>query len=138
VHESFSLGALTRLKREHPGAPVIAHPECPQIILEQADHIGSTRSLLDFAAHSQAGEIIVATEPHILHEMSRLAPGKTLIPLTGRDGAPGGPVCPYMALNTLAKLYLCMVNEAPRVEMPVELMDRARKSLERMLEMSPK
>lgn len=138
VHESFSLGELMRLRREHPGAPVIAHPECPQIILEQADHIGSTRSLLDFAAKSPAAEIIVATEPHILHEMARLAPDKRLIPLTGRDGQPGGPVCPYMALNTMAKLYLCMANQAPRVQMPAALMDQARKSLERMLKMSPK
>jgi quinolinate synthase len=126
------------LKQEHSRAPVIAHPECPQIILEWADYIGSTRALLNFAAQSSAAEIIVATEPHILHEMARRAPGKTLIPLTGRDGAPGGPVCHYMGLNTLAKLYLCMANHAPRVEMPAELMDRARKSIERMLEMSPK
>ncbi len=138
VHDSYSLASLARLKKEHPGAPLAAHPECPRIILEQADHVGSTRSLLEFATKSPAAEIIVATEPHILHQMARLAPDKRLIPLVGRDGDPGGPVCPYMAKNTLAKLYLCMLNQAPRVEMPADLIARARLSLERMLQMSPK
>lgn len=138
VHEAFSLAALAKLKQERPKAAVIAHPECPRILLDMADHIGSTSSLLDFAAKSPAQEIIVATEPHILHQMRRLAPGKKLIPLTGKDGQPGGPACPYMAKNTLAKLYLCMVNQAPRVEMPPELIDEARRSLQRMLDMSPK
>ncbi|MCB2189205.1 MAG: quinolinate synthase NadA [Deltaproteobacteria bacterium] len=137
VHEAFSLAALTRLRQEHPRAAVAAHPECPQILLDLADHIGSTRSLLDFAASTPAEEIIVVTEPHLLHQMRQLAPGKRLLPLMGRDGDPGGPICPYMARNTLAKLYLCMLNQAPRVEMPAELMDQARRSLQRMLDMSP-
>lgn len=138
VHEQFSEAALTQLKREHPEALVVAHPECPENILVHADHIGSTRSLLDFSTRTPASEIIVATESNLIHQMAKAAPHKKFIPVPGVGGCTGGlcSFCPYMALNTLEKLYLCLVNEAPRVEMPESLMAAARKPLERMLEMS--
>jgi quinolinate synthase len=138
VHEQFSESALVQLKRDHPQALVVAHPECPENILAHADHIGSTRSLLDFSTKASANEIIVATESNLIHQMMKASPHKKFIAVPGVGGCTGGlcSLCPYMALNTLEKLYLCLVNEAPRVEMPESLMTAAHKPLERMLEMS--
>ncbi len=138
VHEHFSESALTQLKRDHPKALVVAHPECPENILAHADHIGSTRSLLDYATKAPANEIILATESNLIHQMMKTSPHKRFIPVPGAGGCTGGlcSLCPYMALNTLEKLYLCLVNEAPRVEMAESLVFSARKPLERMLEMS--
>jgi quinolinate synthase len=139
VHEQFSESALVQLKCDHPQALVVAHPECPEHILAHADHVGSTRSLLDFATKASANEIIVATESNLIHQMLRASPRKRFIPVPGAAGGCNGglcSLCPFMALNTLEKLYLCLVNEAPRVEMPESLMWAARKPLERMLEMS--
>lgn len=140
VHAQFSGSALQRLKEEHPLAKIVAHPECPEQILGHADHIGSTRSLLDFASETSAQEIIVATEANLIHQMIKAAPGKKFFPVPGASGACNGEICalcPFMALNTMDKLYRCLVNGAPRVEMPEWLMAEARKPLERMLEMSP-
>jgi quinolinate synthase len=140
VHAEISESAVKELKRTHPHAVLVAHPECPEHILAHADHIGSTRSLLEFSAKTEATEIIVATEVNLIHQMRKAAPGKTFIPVPGTTGECGdelGLVCPYMALNTLEKLYLCLANGAPRVEMPEQLMADARKPVERMLEMSP-
>jgi quinolinate synthase len=140
VHTQFSLAALVQLRADNPDALVVAHPECPEDILKHADHIGSTRSLLDFVIATPATEIIVATEPNLIHQMRKAAPHKKYMPVPGAMGGCNGglcALCPYMALNTLEKLYLCMVNEAPRIEMPESLITEARKPLERMLEMSP-
>ena len=121
---------------ENPGAPVAAHPECPPQIVEHADLVGSTKAILDFALSSPAETIIVATEPHIIHQMEKAAPHKTFI------GAPGGDVncncnmCPYMALNSMEKLYVALRDLKPRIEMSTALMDQARVPLERMLEMA--
>jgi quinolinate synthase len=129
--------ALTQLKADNPGALVVAHPECPQDILAHADHIGSTRSLLDFVISTQATEIIVATEPNLIHQMHKAVPHQKHIPVPATEGGCDGVFCPFMALNTMEKLYLCLVNEAPRIEMPESLIVAARKPLERMLQLSP-
>ncbi len=140
VHTRISESALMRLKTENPEALIIAHPECPEEILVLAHHIGSTRSLLDFAVKTPATDIIVATEPNLIHQLTKAAPHKRFIPAPGTPGECSGSqgvFCPFMALNTMEKIYLCLVNDAPRIEMPEPLMAEARKSLERMLEMSP-
>ena len=113
----FSETELLKLKAEHPGAPVAAHPECPPHIIDHADHVGSTRSILDFALSSPAETILVATEPHIIHQMEKAAPGKTFIGVPGGDGNCNCNMCPYMALNTLEKLYVALRDLEPRIEL---------------------
>jgi quinolinate synthase len=136
VHQAFSETELLKLKAEHPGAPVAAHPECPPHIIDHADHVGSTSSILKFALESEADTILVATEPHIIHQMEKSAPGKTFIGVPGGDGNCNCNMCPYMALNTLEKLYVALRDLKPRIELSKEVMDAARKPLERMLEMA--
>lgn len=138
VHEDFSEKELIKLKARYPGAPVAAHPECPPNILALADHVGSTSSILKFTMESPAGTIIIATEPHIIHQMKKAAPDKTFIGAPGADGNCNCNACPFMALNTMEKLYLALRDLEPRVEVPEEIRIRALKPLERMLEMSPK
>ncbi|MCF2515444.1 quinolinate synthase NadA [Sphingomonas sp. G124] len=136
VHQAFSETELLKLKAEHPGAPVAAHPECPPHIIEHADHVGSTKSILDFAINSPSQTILVATEPHIIHQMEKAAPDKTFIGVPGGDGNCNCNMCPYMALNTLEKLYLALRDLQPRIELSPEVMAKARIPLERMLEMA--
>jgi quinolinate synthase len=136
VHQAFSETELLKLKAEYPDAPVAAHPECPPHIIEHADLVGSTKAILDFALSSPADTILVATEPHIIHQMEKAAPGKTFIGVPGGDGACNCNMCPYMALNTLEKLYVSLRDLQPRIELSPEIMDRARVPLERMLEMA--
>jgi quinolinate synthase len=136
VHQAFSETELLKLKAEHPGAPVAAHPECPPHIIDHADHVGSTRSILDFAIATPADVILVATEPHIIHQMEKAAPHRQFIGVPGGDGNCNCNMCPYMALNTLEKLYVALRDLEPRIELEPELMDRARLPLERMLEMA--
>ena len=136
VHEAFSETELLKLMAQHPGAPVLAHPECPPHILDHADEVGSTRAILDFALSSPSEVMIVATEPHIIHQMEKAAPHKTFIGAPGGDGNCNCNMCPYMALNTLEKLYLALRDLEPRVEMDETLRLAARKPLERMLEMA--
>ena len=136
IHEQFSEQELVRLKVRHPDAVVAAHPECPEGILAHADHVGSTRAILDFVLNSTAGEFIIATEPHIIHQMAKAAPGKIFIPAPGADGGCSCANCPFMAKNTIEKIYLAMVNGGPAIEIPEELRLAALKPLERMLEMS--
>ena len=136
VHQAFSETELLKLKAEHPGAPVAAHPECPPHIIDHADHVGSTSSILTFALDSPADTILVATEPHIIHQMEKTAPDKTFIGVPGGDGACNCNMCPYMALNTLEKLYVALRDLRPQIELSPELMDAARVPLERMLQMA--
>lgn len=138
VHEQFSAREITRLKSQHPGALVAAHPECPEAILEVADHVGSTSQILKFVHDSKASEFIVATEQHIIHQMQKDAPDKTFQAAPGADGGCSCASCPYMALNTMEKIYLAMVNEAPAITLPEDLRLKALKPLERMLELAPK
>ncbi|KEF42765.1 MAG: quinolinate synthetase [Cyanobium sp. CACIAM 14] len=135
VHEAFSEQALLRLRQEHPEAEVIAHPECQQHLLDLADFIGSTSKLLQRTQTSPARSFIVLTEPGILHQMRRRAPGKTLIEVPGADGCSCN-ACPYMRLNTLEKLWRCLQTMAPEIELDEEIRRRALIPIERMLAMS--
>lgn len=136
IHEQFSEKELVKLKVRHPGALVAAHPECPETILGHADHVGSTRGILDYVLNADADEFIIATEPHIIHQMQKAAPGKTFIPAPGADGGCSCADCPYMAKNTLEKIYLAMVNAAPAIQIPEDLRVQALKPLQRMLDLS--
>jgi quinolinate synthase len=136
VHEQFSERELVRLKMDHKTAPVVAHPECPDSVLSHADFIGSTRALLEFVLQSSASEFLVATERHIIHQMQKAAPGKAFFSVPGADGSCSCSNCPFMARNTLEKLYLTLLHNAPRIELPEPLRLAALKPLERMLAMS--
>ena len=137
VHELFSLEKITKLKMRHPDAKVIAHPECEESLLKVADFIGSTSALLKYSAQNPATEFIVATESGILHQMQIQSPTKTFIPAPP-DNACACNDCPFMKLNTLEKLYLCMEYEEPEIIMDEKLIEASKKPIERMLEISKK
>ncbi len=135
VHETFSEQALLQLQLEHPGAEVLAHPECQQHLLDLADFIGSTSKLLQRAEASDADSFIVLTEPGILHQMRKRVPHRTFFEVPGADGCSCN-ACPYMRLNTLEKLWRCLHTNEPRIEMDEELRLRALAPIETMLAMS--
>ncbi|MGV3705735.1 MAG: quinolinate synthase NadA [Arcticibacter sp.] len=135
VHEIFSMQRIIKLKERHPNAKFIAHPECEDAILQMADYAGSTTGLLKYTMNSPATEFIVATESGILHQMQKENPGKTFIPAPP-DNSCACNDCPHMKRNTLEKLYLCLKNELPEVTIPMDIIDRARLPIERMLEIS--
>ena len=136
VHETFNEKKLVELKVNHPEAVVAAHPECPEAVLQHADHIGSTSSILSFARETDATQIIVATESGILHQMQKENPQKELIPVPGADETCNCNECPYMKLNTLEKLYLCMRDRTPEILVDAELAAKALSPINRMLELS--
>jgi quinolinate synthase len=136
VHETFSERRLLALIAAHPGAEVIAHPECPDGILRHAAHIASTSDLIDYARRSPKAELIVATEAGILHKMRAAAPDKTLIAAPPEDESCACNVCPHMRRNTLEKLYLCLRDLQPQVDVPEATRARAHAPIQRMLEMS--
>lgn len=136
VHERFSTEAIAKLKEEYPNAPVLVHPECRRPVIMMADKVGSTAVLLDFALKSDADTFIVATESGILHQMRKGAPDKNFIPVPPNDSTCGCNDCAYMKLNTLEKLRDCLRDETPEVTIAPELIDKARKPIERMLELS--
>ncbi len=135
VHEIFSKEKITKLKIRHPEAKIIAHPECEDPVLEMAEYIGSTSGLLKFVEKDAAQSFIVATESGILHQMQLKCPGKTFIPAPPNNMCACNE-CPHMKRNTLEKLYLCMKYELPEVTIPDDIIKAARKSIERMLEIS--
>ena len=135
VHEIFSLEKITKLKMRHPNAKVIAHPECEDAVLKAADFIGSTSALLKYSLQNEATEFIVATEAGIIHQMQLQAPLKTFIPAPP-DNSCACNNCPYMKLNTLEKLYLCMEYEEPQIIMDEQLRIASLKPIEKMLEIS--
>lgn len=135
VHEIFSVEKLTKLKVRHPSAKVIAHPECEEPILRLADFIGSTTQLLKFAVTDSCKEFIVVTETGILHQMQKEAPYKNFIPAPPTNSCACND-CPYMKLNSLEKLYLCMEYETPEILMEENLRIAAKKPIDRMLEIS--
>ncbi len=137
VHEIFSLEKITRLKVRHPEAKLISHPECEEPLLRISDFIGSTTQLLAYVKQSPAKEFIVATEAGIIHQMVKQAPDKTLIPAPP-DNSCACNECPHMKRNTLEKVYLCMEYEQPEILMDEELRLQAKKSIDRMLEISAK
>jgi quinolinate synthase len=136
VHEAFSETELLKLKALHPLAPVAAHPECPGYILDHADYVGSTSGILNYAKTMTGDTLIVATEPHIIHQMEKAMPDRTFIGAPGADGVCNCNICPYMALNTMEKLYLALRDLSPRIEIEEGLRLKAKQSLDRMLEMT--
>lgn len=136
VHEQFSLEGILELRRQHPEAKLLVHPECPAPIRMIADVIGSTAVLLRYAVESDDREFIVATESGILHQMRRSCPDKVFIPAPPSDSTCGCNDCSYMKLNTLAKLRDCLRDEKPEVVVDEALMKPARRPIEKMLEMS--
>jgi quinolinate synthase len=136
VHETFSERRLAELKVAHPEAEVIAHPECEPSLLAKADFIGSTSALLRHVTESPASSFIVATEEGILHQMRKKAPGKTLIPAPPNNRSCQCNECPFMKLNTLEKLYLCLRDETPEIQLEPEFQARALAPLQRMLDWS--
>ena len=138
VHERFSEQELIKLKTRHPEAAIIAHPECPEHLLQHAAHIGSTSSLIRYSAERPGNSFIVLTEPGILYEMKKRSPGSIFYDVPGISGGAciSCNTCSYMKLNTLQKIYECMKNKSPAIELDADLIVRARKPLDRMLEMS--
>lgn len=139
VHSRFSLEALLQLKKENPGVEVLAHPECKAPILAQSDVIGSTKALLDHVIASPAKRFIIATESGILFEMQRACPDKEFIPVPPEMTEGVGcscNECEYMRMNTLEKVYACLRDEAPEMNVPEEVAAKALGSIQRMLRMS--
>jgi quinolinate synthase len=137
VHEQFSEKELVKLKTRNPKALIIAHPECPEPLLKYADFIGSTSGLLNYTIEHAGKEFIVLTEPGILHQMKKKSPSSIFHDVPGTYGACAScNNCPYMKLNTLEKLYLCMQNEAPEITLPEPTRIAAKRSLDKMLEMT--
>ncbi|MBR5374653.1 MAG: quinolinate synthase NadA [Paludibacteraceae bacterium] len=139
VHENFSLEKILKLKEVYPDARILVHPECKGPVVKLADKVGSTAALLKYAvACEDCNDFIVATESGILHEMRRQAPQKNFIPAPPSDSTCGCNDCAYMKLNTLQKLYDCLVNESPEVLVDPAIIDRACAPIKRMLEISAK
>lgn len=136
VHEQFSLDAIIRLKREHPEAKLLVHPECKKAVTLLADHVGSTASLLKYAQESPAREFIVATESGILHKMRQSCPDKTFIAAPPEQAGCACNNCSYMKLNTLEKLRDCLRDLSPEIHVDEEVVARAIRPIERMLAMS--
>lgn len=135
VHEMFSEKKIVQLMQRHPGAELIAHPECEPAVLERAAFIGSTTALLSYARDCEAIELIVATEPGILHQMQKSCPDKVLIPAPPQANCACNE-CPHMRLNTIERLYECMVTRSPEITLPEDIRLRALKPIQRMLAMS--
>jgi len=136
VHEQFSVEKLLKLKSEHPGSLILAHPECKKTVLLMADFIGSTQALLNYATASDATSFLVATESGILHEMQKRNPDKEFIPVPPNDSTCACNECNFMRLNTLEKLYNCLLNETPEIKIDEAVRIKAVKPILRMLEMS--
>lgn len=136
VHEQFSLAKLLELKKEHPGAKVLVHPECKRPLAMVADKVGSTAALLAYAKSSEAKEFIVVTESGILHQMRKDCPEKVFIPAPPEDAGCACNECAFMKLCTLEKLARCLETEQPEIHVDPEVAAKARHAVERMLELS--
>jgi len=136
VHETFSERKIIDLLTQYPDAKLIAHPECEDALLERADFIGSTSKLLKFVQEDKADKFIVATEVGIIHQMEKACPEKTFIPAPPEEESCSCNECPYMKLNTMEKLYLCMKNKSPEITLDSEIIKKALLPIEKMLEMS--
>ena len=135
AYSLFSEKELVKLKTRHPKALVLAHPECDENILNYADHIGSTTSIINFAKQSSSDTFIIVTEPGVIHQMQIQDPDKTFIPLPSNDGCACNE-CPHMRLNTLEKIVSALENMNPEIIMEEGLRIKALKPLERMLALS--
>jgi quinolinate synthase len=135
VHEIFSEKKILEVIRQYPQAEFIAHPECEEPVLRHAKFIGSTTALLQYAGQSKSKQFIVGTEPGILHQMRQKNPDKEFIMAPSNQTCACNN-CPHMKLNTLEKLYNCLLYEAPEINMPAETLQRAAVPIKRMLELS--
>ncbi|HEY6191955.1 MAG TPA: quinolinate synthase NadA [Bacteroidota bacterium] len=135
VHETFSERKLLQLDRQYPNATLIAHPECDEAILNRAEFVGSTSALLRYVQQSSDREFIIATEAGIIHQMEKSCPDKIFIPAPPEESCACN-LCPYMKLNTMEKLYLCMRDRSPEIVLSDDLIRRAYAPIRRMLEMS--
>jgi quinolinate synthase len=138
VHEEFSLEAILKLKNEYPEAKLIVHPECQLPVRMVADYIGSTSALLSFSKSDDSKIYIVGTEPGIIHQMKKANPGKTFIPAPPKDSTCGCSECNFMKLITIEKIYRTLLSETPEIIIDEDIMNRARKPVKRMLEISAK
>lgn len=138
VHEKFSVEKILQLKAEHPGAKILAHPECKGPVVKLADKVGSTAALLKYSITDEAKEFIVATESGILHEMQKSAPQKTFIPAPPNDSTCACNECNYMKLINMHKLHNCLKYEWPTIEVPADVAQKAIRPINRMLEISKK
>lgn len=137
VHESFSFDKLLKLILKNPGADIVAHPESTTDILDLAQFIGSTSEMIDYVKRSPKKLFIIATEAGILHKMKEAVPGKTLIPApANEENTCACSECAYMKVNTLEKLYDCLLNETPSIELSEELIQAARIPIERMIKIT--
>jgi quinolinate synthase len=136
VHEQFSAKRLAQLKVQNPDAEVLAHPECDQAVLDQSDFIASTTGIIQRAVDSPAQTLIIATEDGVFHSIEQKAPHKVLLQAPGLDESCACNRCPYMRLNTLEKLYLCLRDLKPEVTVPEDIRLRALQPIQRMLELS--
>jgi len=136
VHETFSERRIAELRLAYPRARLIAHPECEQALLDLADFVGSTSALLRYTEESEGNEFIVATESGILHQMQKRSPQKLFVAAPPTEEGCSCNDCPYMKLNTLEKIYLCMRNRAPSITIDPDVLAKARLALHRMMEMS--
>jgi quinolinate synthase len=136
VHETFSERRILDLLLRNPGAELIAHPECDESILRHAKYIGSTTGLIKYAVSSPAQALIVATEEGVLHQMRRDAPDKMFMAAPPEDESCACNQCPHMRRNTMEKLYLCLRDLKPTIEMDETLRLAAKRPIDRMLEMS--
>lgn len=138
VHEEFSLEAILKLRKEHPGAKLIVHPECELPVRMIADFIGSTAALLNFTKKDDAKSYIIATEPGIIHQMIKANPAKKYIPAPPKDSTCGCNECSFMKLVTIEKIYRCLLNEEPEINVDYEVLEKARRPIQRMMEISEK
>ena len=136
VHEQFSAKRLAELRVRHPDAEVLAHPECDEAVLSQADYIGSTSGIIERSVKSAAKTLIIATEDGVFHQIAKRVPEKTLLQAPGPDESCACNRCPYMRLNTMEKLYLALRDLRPEVTLPEEIRLRALRPIEKMLELS--
>jgi len=134
VHVEWTHNAITRIRREHPEAPLIAHPECTRAVRMLADEVCSTEKMVTWCRQHPSTAIIVATEAGMLHRLEKECPGKTFIPAPTENCRCNE--CRFMKMNTLEKLLACMQNLEPRLELPQHILDHARAPIERMLEIS--
>ncbi|RLD35551.1 MAG: quinolinate synthase [Bacteroidetes bacterium] len=137
VHDILNTEAIIKLKIEHPDAKLVAHPECKAQVLELADYVGSTTAMLNFTASDDAKKYIVATETGILHQMRKNSPEKEFI-IVPTDETCSCNDCPYMKLNTMEKLYRCMLDEKPEIILDNNIIEMAKKPINKMLDISRK
>jgi len=138
VHEEFSLEAILKLRKENPEAKIIVHPECELPVRMVADYIGSTAALLNFTINDNGKSYIVATEAGIIHQMKKKNPLKNFIPAPPRDSTCGCSECSFMKLITLEKIYKCLLQESPEINIDNDILIKAKKPILRMMEISEK